>query len=258
VATRNIDTLPSGFPEMIGWAKRRMTQRILLVEDEEGISTTLSYNLRQAGYQTTVASTGAAALDALKTVPRYDLVVLDLMLPDMSGKDICREIRRNRETERLPVIMVTAMGSEADRVVGFEVGADDYVVKPFSVRELLLRVRALLKRSETSGAVTDASIRMGILTITPDAHSVTVSGEETVLTALEFRLLHTLVERRGRVQSRGQLLSDVWGYSGDAHSRTVDTHMRRLRDKLGDAGAYIETIRGVGYCFRSPPRVEEA
>jgi two-component system phosphate regulon response regulator PhoB len=235
-----------------------MAHRILLVEDEEGISTTLKYNFDQAGYDTTVASTGAAALAALKRVPRFDLVLLDLMLPDMSGKDICREIRRNRESARIPVIMVTAMGSETDRVVGFEVGADDYVVKPFSVRELLLRVRALLKRSDSTSGPVESSIQMGILTIDPDAHSVGVEGQEVVLTALEFRLLHTLVERRGRVQSRGQLLDDVWGYSGDVHTRTVDTHMRRLRDKLGAAGAYIETIRGVGYCFRSRPSEQEA
>ena len=234
-----------------------MAYRILVVEDEEDLAATVKYNLDQAGYESMVATTGKAAVDALGAQPGFDLVILDLMLPDMSGKDICRDIRRNPAIDTTPVIMVTAMGTETDRVVGFEVGADDYVVKPFSVRELILRVKALLKRSDVKAGNQVKGVHIGTLAIDPGGHHVTVSGAPVSLTALEFRLLTTLVERKERVQSRGQLLEDVWGYSGDVNTRTVDTHMRRLRDKLGEAGSYIETIRGVGYCFRSRPEKGE-
>ncbi len=233
-----------------------MAQRILIVEDEADLAATVKYNLDLAGYSASVRMTGKAALSALSEEGPFDLVILDLMLPDMSGKDICRDIRGNSRLKATPVIMVTALGTETDRVVGFEVGADDYVVKPFSVRELVLRVRALLKRSNAKTAVSGELVTYGSLSIDPEGHHVTVGSAPVSLTALEFRLLKTLVERKERVQSRGRLLEDVWGYSGDVNTRTVDTHMRRLRDKLGVAGGHIETIRGVGYCFRYRPEAE--
>jgi len=230
--------------------RRFVVSKILIVEDEEDLARTLKYNLDQAGYRATIAGTGGEALAAINGKDCFDLIVLDLMLPDMSGKDICREVRRDKILERTPIIMVTAMGTETDRVVGFEVGADDYVVKPFSGRELVLRVRALLKRSNTEHGESTSALEYGLLLLDPGGHNVSVEGRPISLTALEFRLLHTLVSRKERVQTRGQLLDDVWGYSGDVNTRTVDTHVRRLREKLGAAGRYIETIRGVGYCFR--------
>ncbi len=223
---------------------------ILIVEDEEDLARTMQYNLDQAGFQTTIVGTGGEALAALKSPGRFELLILDLMLPDMSGKDVCREVRRDELLQAIPIVMVTAMGTETDRIVGFEVGADDYVVKPFSVRELVLRVQALLKRSESSSKASPDVMSFGVLTLDPGGHNVSVAGQSVSLTALEFRLLLTLVTRKERVQTRGQLLDDVWGYSGDVNTRTVDTHVRRLREKLDVAGKYIETIRGVGYCFR--------
>ena len=227
-----------------------MTERILLVEDESDLANTVKYCLEQEGYSVRVASTGREALDAMRDGKAPDLVLLDLMLPDASGKDICREIRSDHALSAVPIIMVTAMGTELDRVVGFEVGADDYVVKPFSVRELVLRVRARLKHRAATMHGKEI-VRVGSLSIDVSGHEVTVQGQPVALTALEFRLLITLFEREGRVQSRSQLLEVVWGYSGDVNTRTVDTHMRRLREKLGEAGQYIETVRGVGYCFRN-------
>jgi two-component system phosphate regulon response regulator PhoB len=181
-----------------------------------------------------------------------DVIVLDLMLPDLAGTEICRRLREQERTRDVPVIMCTAKGEEIDRVVGFEVGADDYVVKPFSVRELILRIRALLRRAHrTEGE--PSLMRFGRLKIDRDAHRAWVDENELALTALEFRLLHAFLSRRGRVQTRDALLSDVWGIDADVTTRTVDTHVKRLREKLGDAGAYIETLRGVGYRFKSEP-----
>jgi two-component system phosphate regulon response regulator PhoB len=173
-----------------------------------------------------------------------------LMLPDMEGTEICRRLRSDRRTMRVPIIMLTAKGEEIDRVVGFEVGADDYVVKPFSVRELMLRIKALLRRYDDPKE-TDGLLSFGSLKIDIPAHRVTVEGAEVALTALEFRLLVTLLERRGRVQTREVLLDDVWDIHTDVTTRTVDTHVKRLREKIENAGVYIETIRGVGYRFRS-------
>jgi len=170
------------------------------------------------------------------------------MLPDLPGTEVCRQLRAHEATRRTPIVMLTAKTDEVDRVVGFEVGADDYVAKPFSVRELMLRVRAVLRRarpdapSEPAGFVDHGRLRLDV-----PAHRVFVGGEEVILTALEFRLLRTLLERRGRVQSRETLLIDVWGMSPEVTTRTVDTHVKRLRQKLGAAGAYVETLRGVGY-----------
>jgi two-component system phosphate regulon response regulator PhoB len=227
---------------------------ILVVDDESDIVDTLTYNLQQDGYRTRSARSGGEALKSSKERPAPDLVLLDLMLPDLSGTEVCRELRRDEAMRRVPVIMLTAKDAEIDRVVGFEVGADDYVTKPFSVRELLLRVRAVLRRAKDAPSVPHAKkVEFGELRVDPDAHQVWVGEAEVILTALEFRLLSTLLERRGRVQTRTTLLEDVWGIHADITTRTVDTHVKRLREKLADAGEYIETIRGVGYRLRAQP-----
>ena len=173
------------------------------------------------------------------------------MLPDGSGLDLCREIKSNPESSNTPIVILTAKNEEVDKVVGFELGADDYVTKPFSVRELLLRVKAILKRAPKSDVALTPEITIGILRVDFDAHVVHVNSNEIKLTALEFKLLKQFLDKRGRVQSRDQLLQDVWGYSSDITTRTVDTHIKRLREKLQEAGDYIQTIRGVGYKFNS-------
>ena len=223
---------------------------VLVVEDEDDLRVTVEYNLRRSGYRVRSASTGRGALAQAALTPPPDLVLLDLMLPDLSGTEVCSQLRQMPATRNTPVVMVTARTEEVDRIVGFEVGADDYVTKPFSVRELMLRVRAVLRR--TAGAEADAGpIVHEELRLDRDAHEVKVAGVAVELTALEFRLLATLLERRGRVQTRDRLLSDVWGYSPDTTTRTVDTHVRRLRAKLGDGGRHVETVRGVGYRIRA-------
>lgn len=232
-----------------------MTARILVVDDEKDLANTLEYNLKREGYETRVALTGRDGIELAKQEPLPDLVLLDIMLPDISGWDVCRELRQVERTRRIPVVMLTAKGEEIDRVVGFEVGADDYVVKPFSVRELLLRIKAILRRAEAPAVPEspDGVIAFGVLRVDPEAHRVWVDELEVTLTALEFKLLTTLHSRRGRVQSREQLLDEVWGIQASVTTRTVDTHVKRLRQKLGGAAAYIETLRGVGYRFRPSP-----
>ena len=224
----------------------------MIVEDEADLVANLEYNFEREGYLTRSATRGSQALAQLATDPLPDLVLLDVMLPDTSGIEICRQMRLSERTRRVPVMMITAKGEEIDRVVGFEVGADDYIVKPFSVRELLLRVRAVLRRFEPL-AVDKTELTFGLLRIDRSAHRAWVGSEEILLTALEFRLLATLLERRGRVQSRGTLLNDVWGMDAEVTTRTVDTHVKRLRQKLGAAGEYVETLRGVGYRLRDTP-----
>jgi len=226
---------------------------ILVVEDEADLQQIVAYNLRQAGHEVATAGNGEAALTLVRQ-RAPDLMVLDLMLPGISGTDVCRSVKNDPATRHVAVLMLTAKGSEIDRVVGFELGADDYVVKPFSVRELALRIAAILRRQQ-AGTTTDSAARIdfGKLRIDRDAHRVWVEGEEAPLTALEFRLLCLLFDRRDRVQSRAALLDDVWGVSSDLETRTVDTHVKRLREKLGAAGAYIETVRGVGYRFCATP-----
>src|SRR6187551_402912 len=224
--------------------------RILIVEDEKDLQEVLTYNLRQAGHIPIVVSSGRDAIAAVAD-QHPDLVLLDLMLPDVSGVEVCRRLKGETVTRDLPIVMVTAKGDEVDRVVGFELGADDYVVKPYSLRELLLRIDAVLRRMTPAGTTAAARgpLVFGKLRVDRDAHRVWVDEEEVTLTALELRLLSTLLERRGRVQSRPALLDDVWGMSGEVTTRTVDTHVKRLREKLGSAGPYIETVRGVGYRF---------
>ena len=180
-------------------------------------------------------------------------MILDLMLPDGSGLDLCRSIKSDPLTESIPIIILTAKDDEVDRVVGFELGADDYVTKPFSVRELILRVKAVLKRGQTKKEMVEVERQFGDLKIDINSHEVFVDNMQINLTALEFKLLNKLVETRGRVQSRDQLLEDVWGYSAEVTTRTVDTHIKRLRNKLGSMGKYVQTIRGVGYKFSRQP-----
>ncbi len=226
---------------------------ILVVEDETDIQEVLAYNLGQAGHEVVTAGEGARALDLCRT-RKLDLILLDLMLPGMPGTEVCRAVKSDPATRHIPIVMLTAKGGEIDRVVGFELGADDYVVKPFSVRELVLRVQAILRRGQANPATAASRlITFGKLQIDPEAHRVWVDGHEVTLTALEFKLMRTLFDRRDRVQSRAMLLDEVWGMSGDLETRTVDTHVKRLREKLGAAGTYIETVRGTGYRFMAAP-----
>lgn len=229
-----------------------MSGIILVIEDEKDLVAALEYNLEREGYQTRSALTGRGGLELADRDPVPDAVVLDLMLPDMSGIEVCRQLRVNKRTQHVPVMMLTAKGEEIDRVVGFEVGADDYVVKPFSVREVMLRVRALLRRQQRDEPE-GSEVVFGRLRLDSGGHRAWVGDQEAVLTALEFRLLTTLLTRRGRVQTRERLLQDVWGIEADVTTRTVDTHVKRLRQKLGEAGEYIETLRGVGYRFKESP-----
>jgi two-component system phosphate regulon response regulator PhoB len=229
--------------------------KILVVEDERDIQDVVAYNLQQAGYEVLTASRGDEGLRIAKT-QRPDLVLLDVMLPGLSGKEVCQEIRRDPSLAGMIIIMVSAKGEEIDRVIGFEVGADDYVPKPFSMRELLLRVQSAFRRTAaraTPPPPADATFEFGVLRVDVAAHRAWVHGREIELTALEFKLLVTLHERKNRVQRRDTLLSDVWGVSMDVTTRTVDTHVKRLREKLGDAGVYVETVRGVGYRFSDTP-----
>ena len=221
---------------------------ILVVEDEDDIRNLIVAQLQRDGLPVLSAKSGPEANElARKHLPA--LVVLDLMLPGYSGTEVCRRLRAEPETRDIPVIMLSARGEEIDRVVGFEVGADDYVTKPFSPRELGLRIRAVLRRTPPPAEAAGGLLEIGEMRIDESAHRLWVAGEEIALTFTEFKLLTTLARRPGRVQSRGQLLQDVWGMPPDLYTRTVDTHMKRLREKLGPAAAHIETVRGVGYRF---------
>ena len=222
-----------------------ITKTIYIVEDEPDIRETLAYNLSQEGFKVSEFSDAESCLNKIQK-KKPDLLLLDLMLPGMSGLDLCKEIRADINLKNLAIIMLTAKGEEVDRIVGFELGADDYVTKPFSVRELILRVKVILKK-QTESVESDESIEFGPIKLNLDAHEVLINNDKIVLTALEFKLLKHLIKRRGRVQTRDQLLGDVWGYSSEVTTRTVDTHIKRLREKLGTVGDYIQTIRGVGY-----------
>jgi len=222
-------------------------QKILVVDDEPEAVELVEFNLKQAGYAVSTAADGAEALKKARA-QTPDLIVLDVMLPEMDGFEICKSLRLDAATANVPIIMLTAKAAEIDRVLGLELGADDYLTKPFSPRELMLRVKKILGRSQSEEKPKE-QIRFGDLLIDLPRHLASWKGREIELTATEFKLLTILAQRNGRVQSRDQLLRDVWEYDSLIDTRTVDTHMRRLREKIGPASKHLETVRGVGYRF---------
>jgi DNA-binding response OmpR family regulator len=226
-----------------------MNTKILVVDDEPDALEVLGFKLKESGFTPVFAADGARAINAART-ERPALIVLDLMLPEIDGLEVCKILRRDPATEAIPILMLTARTGEMDRVVGLELGADDYVTKPFSPREVVVRIKKLLARA--GGPAGPAMpLRYGELEIDAPKHEVKISGEVVALTATEFRLLEILARQRGRVLTRDQLLRDVWGYDTPIDSRTVDTHMRRLREKLGGTARFLETVRGVGYRFQA-------
>ena len=224
-----------------------MSKHILIVEDEKDLLDTLEYNFKNSGYKVSTTLEGNKAISLATGKNNPDLVVLDLMLPDISGLDVCKAIRSNPVSKSTPILMLTAKGEEVDRILGFELGADDYLVKPFSLRELTLRVAALLKRNIPLES--DENIKLGDLNIDLAAHRVFVETNEVTLTAKEFDLLVHFARHNGRVQTRDYLLEQIWGYSSEVTTRTVDTHIKRLRSKIGSFGKLIETVRSIGYRF---------
>lgn len=224
-------------------------KKILVVEDDKNISKLIKYNLDREGFLCSAAFSGEEALKQL-TGERVDLVVLDIMLPGIDGLEVCRRIKQSEDLSGIPIIMLTARGEEVDRVVGFELGADDYMVKPFSPRELILRIRSISKRMTRTDKDEDV-LATGKIVMDMSRHKVTANKKEITLSPKEFNLLKVLIQRAGRVQSRERLLEEVWDISSDVTTRTVDTHIKRLREKLGKEGGMIETVRGVGY------RIEE-
>jgi DNA-binding response OmpR family regulator len=224
-------------------------ERILIVEDDKNISKLVKYNLEKAGYECTAVVCGEEAFKVLDK-QNIDLIILDIMLPKMDGFEVCRKIKQEKNLKDIPIVILTAKAEEIDRIVGLELGADDYIVKPFSPRELVLRIKAILRRTKAKEEEQKDILKIGILSVDIPQHKVTVNEKEIKLTPIEFRLLVTLMQRKNRVQSREVLLSDVWDIHADVTTRTVDTHIKRLREKLGKAGKYIETIIGIGYRFR--------
>jgi len=224
--------------------------RILVVEDEQSIAEVLEYNLNREGFAVEVDLRGDTALDSIRMNPP-DLILLDLMLPGLNGLEICRLLKRDPRTASVPLVILTAKSEEVDRIVGLELGADDYISKPFSPREVVLRIKAVLRRSEINERDPTETLEVGDLHLDVPGHRLLVESEEIPLTATEFRLLRLLMERRNRVQTRERLLADVWKYAEETDSRTVDTHIRRLRRKLGPEANRIETVIGVGYRMRS-------
>jgi len=220
-------------------------RKILIIEDESDVADLLTLNLRKAGFRTSTAADGASGLQKARD-DRPDFIILDLMLPKLSGLEVCKILKSDNATSHTPILMLTARAEEIDRIVGLEFGADDYVTKPFSPREVVLRIRAIFRRGEKA----DESLNAGPISIDPARHEVRINGKRVRLTSLEFKLLRTLMQRRGRVQERDRLLNEVWGYESVIDTRTVDTHVRRLREKLGKAGDAIETVRGFGYRLR--------
>ena len=223
-----------------------MRDRVLVVEDEKDVRELLRLNLKGGGFDVLEAQNGAEGL-AIAKAELPSVVILDLMMPEMNGMEVCRALRRNPATSRIPILMLTAKSTEEDKVAGLEVGADDYVTKPFSPRELLLRVRAVARRQPDQGASNPAPVKAGGIALDRASMTATIGSKKLVLTSTEYRLLDLLVRRAGTIQSREALLSEVWGYQASLDTRTVDTHVRRLRDKLGKAGAVIQTVRGSGY-----------
>jgi two-component system, OmpR family, phosphate regulon response regulator PhoB len=231
-------------------APAAMNERIIVCEDEEDVALLLAHHLEESGYAVSTVGSGAAALEAVRS-DRPALVLLDVILPDVSGTQVLRSLREDPMFRNLPVILVTARSEEIDRIIGFELGADDYVTKPFSPRELVLRVQSVLRRGEDTNGAGPDRIDVGPLSIDVARHEVRVRDRTIAVTALEFRLLSHLARNKGRVQRRDDLLETVWQHPGELDTRTVDTHVKRLREKLGPAGAWIETVRGVGYRLRT-------
>jgi len=224
-----------------------MKPRILVVDDEPDVVHLVEYNLKAADYEVVTASDGEQALKKARAA-MPNLIILDLMLPELDGLEVCKLLRRDQSTAAIPIIILTAKSAEMDRVLGLELGADDYLTKPFSPRELVLRVKRLLRSGSTATEKADR-IQVGDLVVDILRHQILVGGKPVELTATEFKLLTTLIQRRGRVQTRESLLQEVWGYDNVIDTRTVDTHMRRLREKLGPPAQYLDTVRGVGYRF---------
>ena len=223
-------------------------ERVLIVDDDPDILRLVGYNMTQAAFDVVTASTGRKALEIVQKQPP-DLIILDLMLPDVDGMEVCRTLRQHDSSRRIPIIMLTARSEEIDRVIGFELGADDYVMKPFSPRELVLRVKAIFRRTKEKRS---EMLRAGRIQIYPERRQCFVGHDVIALTAKEFDLLYELMRARGNVLTRDMLMDRVWGYHSEATSRTLDTHVRRLREKLGAGGTYVETVRGVGYRIGSP------
>lgn len=221
-------------------------KRILIVEDDKNISKLVKYNLEKAGFVCETSISGEDALEVLDS-RAIDLILLDIMLPKMDGLETCKYIKQDKKLSGIPIIMLTAKGEEVDKIVGFELGADDYVVKPFSPRELILRIKAVMNRGRPKEEETKDILSVGKITLDIPRHKVFVDKKEVALTLIEFKLLVTLVKRKGRVQSRDTLLEDVWDISSDVTTRTIDTHIKRVREKLGKSGKLIETVRGIGY-----------
>jgi two-component system phosphate regulon response regulator PhoB len=241
-------SLPQSSVRIIKERGNLPTKSILIIEDDKDICDLLEYHLKQSDFSVIKTQDGPSGLELAKKHPPH-LVILDLMLPGMDGKDVCRGLKANPLTRSIPILMLTAKAEEVDRVIGFELGADDYVTKPFSPRELVLRVKAVLRRQETPQEG-EKTIQVGDLLIDIDRHQVSINKRAITLTSTEFKLLVELITHRGRVQTRERLLDKVWGYTYEGYARTVDTHIRRLREKMGSLGDLIETIRGVGYRFQ--------
>jgi two-component system phosphate regulon response regulator PhoB len=223
-----------------------MAETVLIVEDEQDVVDLLRYNLTRAGLSVSLANDGLKGLEKARA-ERPDLIILDLMLPEMTGEKVCKALKEDVSTAAIPIIMLTAKGLPADRITGFELGADDYVPKPFSPRELVLRVQALLRRLQSSSLA--ELVEIDGFVVDKGGFEIRLDNQRLDLTTTEFKLLTLLIDRRGRTQSRETLLFDVWGYQNAIDTRTVDTHMRRLREKLGDRAARLETVRGEGYRF---------
>jgi two-component system, OmpR family, phosphate regulon response regulator PhoB len=221
-------------------------RKILVVDDEPDVTALVAYHLKAKGYTVETVNDPLRSIGLARSwLP--DLAILDVLMPGLSGLQVCRLLRSDPKLKKMPVIFLTAKVEESDRVQGFEAGGDDYVCKPFSVKELVLRVQSVLRRTAEEAPAGPARLEAGSIVLDVDRHAVTVDGRSVELTATEFKLLHRLMERRGRIQTREHLLVDVWDYSAEVDTRTIDTHVRRLREKLGSAAGLIETVRGVGY-----------
>jgi two-component system phosphate regulon response regulator PhoB len=231
---------------MLGKMAEQKAKKILIIDDEPDVADLVAYHLRAKGYQTEIVTNPNVGVGTARSfLP--DLVILDIMMPDLNGIQICRILRADQKLKEIPIIFLTAKAEEADRIAGFETGCDDYVCKPFSIKELILRVQSILRRVSEGESDGTKRLQVGSITLDPERHEVSVHGRPIELTATEFKLLRLLMERRGRVQTREHLLINVWNYETEIETRTVDTHVRRVREKLGTEADWIETIRGVGY-----------